>query len=720
MAQNGDEKEDKFDAFTAEGEVLGYISSEQAGVLAMQHARDNRDFYGPAYSRVNLVWEVISQEEGEDYYDIRLSFRPAGRFVGEPGVEQFIIDKTGSIEIRQVLDEPTGLGQPTKRRPRLLLPSAVGMVVAAVVAVVAVFASGVIGGNGDNSGVVAPAPTALPKLSPTPGSISTPLPVGAVSTAWSDLDAQGCESEVALRSDDGPDTSLRFINSMGEQAQIYWLDYDGKRQFFQVLAPTQSYIQPTKVTHPWLVTNNEGECLGIFVSEKLPRTARLAGPTGTTDLILLAELKRLLPRRIEEAAPRLAESGVEELASAVLRDAQASGKTIFTPDEVKGFVTLAQEKLKGATAQVPEDASGQEFHLLLACIERSLQQCEVLQDFASAVFARTNGQLEIQVTSFPELGIADPDVLKLIADGKPQLAEVYGGLVTGDLPVLDLVELWVLFPDADALLKVLKVVREELHRRIEESSNGVVILENYYPGFHFFSTKPLQTPGDFKGLKIRSFGQTMTDLIDGLGAEAQFVALGEVPPALERGIIDAAAGTANLAFSLKWYEVSKFMVGPISPVGVTWLTMNRDQWNALPIGFQEIIREEAARHQEESLRLATSNWLKQGIQDNIDQGMEYTEFTPRLKNAFREAAISSVLPNWVKRVDGPGSPAVRLYNNQVAPIVGIKVNFDGTASEIRPRADAPVPTPSIAGETFRGMGVRQDEILYDFVGLPGE
>ena len=123
MAENGGDKEDKFDAFTAEGESLGYISLEQARVLAMQHARDNRDFYGPAYSEINLVWEVTSQEEGEDYYDIRLSFRPSGRFLGEPGVEQFIIDKTGSIEIRQLLDEPSSLGQPARGRPRLLLPS---------------------------------------------------------------------------------------------------------------------------------------------------------------------------------------------------------------------------------------------------------------------------------------------------------------------------------------------------------------------------------------------------------------------------------------------------------------------------------------------------------------------------------------------------------------------------------------------------------------------
>ena len=69
------DKEDKFDAFTPEGEALGYISLDQARVLAIQHARENTDFYGRSYQGVELYWEVVSQEETEDYYEIRLSYR---------------------------------------------------------------------------------------------------------------------------------------------------------------------------------------------------------------------------------------------------------------------------------------------------------------------------------------------------------------------------------------------------------------------------------------------------------------------------------------------------------------------------------------------------------------------------------------------------------------------------------------------------------------------
>ena len=53
-----------------------------------------------------MVWEVIGAEETEDYYEVRLSYRPARGFRGRPGVEQFTIDKTGPIEFRQLVSQP--------------------------------------------------------------------------------------------------------------------------------------------------------------------------------------------------------------------------------------------------------------------------------------------------------------------------------------------------------------------------------------------------------------------------------------------------------------------------------------------------------------------------------------------------------------------------------------------------------------------------------------
>jgi len=82
------------------------ISLERARLEVIRHAQANTDIYGPDLADKPLVWEVESAEEGEEFFYINLAFRPAGRFEGTPGTEQFIVDRTGLIEFRQVLLPP--------------------------------------------------------------------------------------------------------------------------------------------------------------------------------------------------------------------------------------------------------------------------------------------------------------------------------------------------------------------------------------------------------------------------------------------------------------------------------------------------------------------------------------------------------------------------------------------------------------------------------------
>ena len=105
MADEPEKKDEKFE-FTPEGESVEYISLGDARVMAIRHARENPEIYGADYQDTTMVWEPVSETEEEEFYDIKLSFRPAGTFTGTPGLEQFVISKTGDIELRQVLESP--------------------------------------------------------------------------------------------------------------------------------------------------------------------------------------------------------------------------------------------------------------------------------------------------------------------------------------------------------------------------------------------------------------------------------------------------------------------------------------------------------------------------------------------------------------------------------------------------------------------------------------
>ena len=142
MAEDQDKKEEEKFEFTPEGEVFGYISLDQARLLAMQTARDSPGEYGRRFRRTRMAFEVAEDNDTEDHYIVTLSYRPQGQFTGTPGQEQFFIEKEGAIAHRQVLSLPAG----DRRIPAA--PAIVGLAIVIAVAVAGtVFAVSGFGGQ---------------------------------------------------------------------------------------------------------------------------------------------------------------------------------------------------------------------------------------------------------------------------------------------------------------------------------------------------------------------------------------------------------------------------------------------------------------------------------------------------------------------------------------------------------------------------------------------
>ena len=110
MAEDGSAQEGGTPESQRPGGAGGFVSLDQARDIALGHARENTDFYGRRYRKKELAWEVLSGEEREDGYLVRLSYQPARGFRGEPGVEQFSIDRTGPVRSRRIVSEPVGKG----------------------------------------------------------------------------------------------------------------------------------------------------------------------------------------------------------------------------------------------------------------------------------------------------------------------------------------------------------------------------------------------------------------------------------------------------------------------------------------------------------------------------------------------------------------------------------------------------------------------------------
>lgn len=97
----------------------------------------------------------------------------------------------------------------------------------------------------------------------------TPVPVGAVIGR-------------AYPGDGAPST-IRFINVRPALVSLVWIGGDGKEHLYAIIDTGQEVIQPTFVTHRWLVKDNrDGTPIEAFIS-----TRSAIRDAGTSQIALI-------------------------------------------------------------------------------------------------------------------------------------------------------------------------------------------------------------------------------------------------------------------------------------------------------------------------------------------------------------------------------------------------------------------------------------------------
>ena len=356
---------------------------------------------------------------------------------------------------------------------------------------------------------------------------------------------------------------------------------------------------------------------------------------------------------------------------------------IYTSDYYKGLI----EKAK-LTNPTPLTSSGESIKIQHACILRQLPTCVLIQAYLAPNLAeRTNGQVELSVVSFPELGLTGPETLEQVSDGTLDMVNIYAGYVAGSLPALEIQALWGMSADWETSYSILTSVAPEVDQIILEDTGGSPVLNrNWFAGSDnwFFSKKPLATLEDFEGITIRSHGAAISDFIAGMGAEAEFLGAAQTYVALELDQVDAAGYTLIPSLAQKLYEVSDYMAGPVIGFGYTNNVINKDVWEDIPEDIQQIMIEEGAKAELEALRLAPYENIV-ALQANQFLGVQPVPFSEEIREHIQTVVLPEhVYPGWVRRLGYPGKneEIIKAANEKASPYTGWWVNEDGSIKSV--------------------------------------
>lgn len=227
------------------------------------------------------------------------------------------------------------------------------------------------------------------------------------------------------------------------------------------------------------------------------------------------------------------------------------------------------------------------------------------------------------------------------------LAQLYSGFDLFTLPFL--------FKSVDCAIDTVLLdddVIEEISRGAQEKAN-IRVLAFTISGMRNImnSKRPIDTPADLKGLRIRvAKNPILLDTYQALGADAIGIASAETYGALQTGLVDGHDGGSSWAYSQKLYEVQNYLSFTGHQLVVNAVIVNNDFFESLPPEAQDGLKRAAKEAAKQNM-----TWMKdfeKEIYAKFEQAGLKTN-NPDLA-PFREA----VKPVWAKYADRVGGAAL--------------------------------------------------------------
>ncbi|MGK7867491.1 TRAP transporter substrate-binding protein [Falsiroseomonas sp. E2-1-a20] len=226
--------------------------------------------------------------------------------------------------------------------------------------------------------------------------------------------------------------------------------------------------------------------------------------------------------------------------------------------------------------------------------------------FGELVAQRTNNRIRMRTYHSAQLGQQD-EAIQQMRLGSIDFGNFNLSPFNNLAPSTNVVTLPFLFRNvAHSHAAIDGVAGQEIAKDLE--AIGIIALAWYDGGARsVYSTRPIRTPADMRGLKIRvQTSDLWIDLMRALGANATPLPFGEVFTSLQSGVIDAAENNFPSYESTRHFEVARYYSTTEHSNVPEVLAVSQQRWRRMSEADRNIMRD-AAR---ESATLQRQLWAE--------------------------------------------------------------------------------------------------------------
>ena len=282
---------------------------------------------------------------------------------------------------------------------------------------------------------------------------------------------------------------------------------------------------------------------------------------------------------------------------------------------------------------------------------------EMLEPWARQVEENSGGQVAIEIFPNMTLGGRPPELIQQARDGVVDLIWTVNGYTPGLFPRTEVMELpFVYVSDPVAANLALDDMYDEW--LAEEYAGVEPMFLHVHAGqaIHTRDTE-VRAPEDLAGMDLRIPTRTGAWVIEALGANPVAMPVPELPPALQKGVVDGALIPWEIIPALQIQEQTEYQIEghDRTRFGTTTfqVSMNQARWDALPEDIQQAFRDASDR---DWLREVGEIWREidnRGIEIAVESGNDHITLTEEETQAFREV-LEPVVDRWVEEVQSDG------------------------------------------------------------------
>lgn len=322
---------------------------------------------------------------------------------------------------------------------------------------------------------------------------------------------------------------------------------------------------------------------------------------------------------------------------------------------MKRFLTAAAGI--AAASMMVATASAQEVTLTLHHLlgPKAPAQTKMLEPWAKSVEEASGGRIKIEIYPAMSLGGKPPELYRQARDGVVDIVWTVLGYTPGVFPRTEVFELPTVHRGS---AKETTVAIAESYDMIKDDFTDIVpILIHVHGGqaIHMVD-KPVRSPDDLAGMKLRTPSRTGGWIIEAYGAEPVGMPVPALPQALSKGVVSGTLVPFEIMAPLKLHELTKYSVE--GPGGLRFGTstfmigMNKERYDSLPDDLKKVIDDHSLGNIAATYGQVWDDIEEYGKKLRRETG-ELIELSEDEMKAFDDRA-KTVVDKWIAEATGNG------------------------------------------------------------------